>query len=175
MTANNYRFIEVSLASRNVQAQEEFWTRMFDAKVIFRGHMASQPFTRLLACGITLIFREDPELVLPPGVGEERQFRQHLGLRVDDLEASIAELEAKGAQFVMSPALARQYQRAKQDSGRTYLETHFIAPPLTRARIDAGEFKHDVAIFVAPDNLWIELNQIKEPQDTQWYPPTEAR
>jgi hypothetical protein len=166
----NYRFIEVSLASRDVRAQEDFWMRMFDAKVIFRGKMASQPFTRLLACGITLIFREDPELVLPPGPGEERQFRQHLGLRVDDLEASIAELEAKGAKFVMTPAMVRQYQKAKQPSGATFLETEFIAPPLTRQRIDQGEFRHDVAIFVAPDNLWIELNEIREPADTQWYP-----
>lgn len=166
----NYRFMEVSLASRDVRVQEEFWIRMFDAKVIFRGKMMSQPFTRILACGITLIFREDPELVLPPGPGVENQYRQHLGLRVDDLDAAIAELEAKGAKFVMTPALVRQYQQAKQSSGRPQLETDFIAPPLTRERITAGEFRHDVAIFVAPDNLWIELNAIKEPADTQWYP-----
>jgi hypothetical protein len=58
-----------------------------------------------------------------------------------------------------------------QGSGKPYLETDFIAGPLTRERITAGEFRHDVAIFVAPDNLWIELNEIQEPQDTQWYPP----
>jgi hypothetical protein len=166
----NYRFMEVSLASRNVQIQEEFWIRMFDAKVIFRGRMMSQPFSRILACGITFIFREDPDLVLPPGPGDEKQFRQHLGLRVDDLDAAIAELEAKGAKFVMTPALVRQYQKAVQGSGKPQLETHYIAPPLTRERITAGEFCHDVAIFVGPDNIWIELNAIKEPTDTQWYP-----
>lgn len=167
----NYRFMEVSLASRDVQAQEEFWVRMFGAQVIFRGKMMSQPFTRLLACGITLIFREDPLLQLPPGPGEERQFRQHLGLRVEDLEASIAELSARGAQFVMTPAMVREYQKATQRSGAKQLETDYIAKPLTRERIAAGEFKHDVAIFAGPDNLWIELNQIREPADTQWYPP----
>jgi catechol 2,3-dioxygenase-like lactoylglutathione lyase family enzyme len=167
-----YRFIEVSLATRSCQAQEDFWVKMFGAKVIFRGNMASQRFTRMLVCGITLIFREDPELALPPGLGEERQFRQHLGLRVDDLERSIAELQAKGAQFAMTPAMVREAQKMKlQGSGKPYLETDFIAGPLTRERITAGEFRHDVAIFVAPDNLWIELNEIQEPQDTQWYPP----
>ena len=166
-----YRFIEVSLASRDVAAQEEFWTKMFGAKVIFRGKMAGQPFTRIVACGISLIFREDPELQLPPGPGQEFQFRQHLGLSVDDLDEAIADLESKGAQFVMTPALVRQMQKAKQEgSGDPYLQTDYIAPPLSRARIDAGEFKHDVAIFVAPDNLWIELNAIREPQDTRWYP-----
>ena len=165
-----YRFIEVSLASRDVQVQEDFWTRMFDAKVIFRGRMMSQPFSRILACGITLVFRQDPDLILPPGPGEETQFRQHLGLRVTNLEAAIADLEAKGAHFVMSPALVRQYQKARQNTGGAFLETDFIAPPLTRERITAGEFRHDVAIFVGPDNVWIELNEIHEPADTSWYP-----
>jgi hypothetical protein len=166
----DYRFIEISLSSRDVDVQEEFWTRMFGAKVIFRGLMAGQRFTRLLACGITLIFREDPELVLPPGPGEERHFRQHLGLRVADLEASIGELEGRGAKFVMTPAMVREAQKAKLGTGAPYLQTDYIAPPLTRERITAGEFRHDVAIFVGPDNVWIELNQIKEPADTQWYP-----
>ena len=166
----NYRFMEVSLPCRSVEEQEEFWTRMFDARVIFRGSMASQPFTRMLVCGITIIFRQDPDYVPPPGPGVEFQFRNHLGLRVDDLEASIVELEARGAKFVMTPALVKQFQRGKQDSGKPYLETHYIAPPLTRERISAGEFKHDVAIFVGPDNIWIELNEIREPADTRWYP-----
>src|ERR1700679_477680 len=104
-----YKFIEVSPASRDVQAQEDWWVKIFGAQVIFRGKMMSQPFTRLLACGITLIFREDPQHVLPPGPGAEFQCRQHLGLRVANLDAAIADLESKGIQFVMTPALARQY------------------------------------------------------------------
>ena len=166
----SYRFMELSYPSRDIQAQEDFWIKMFDAKVLFRGNMMSQPFTRLLVCGITIIFREDPDYVPPPGPGVETQYRAHIGLRVDDLEASIAELEAKGAQFVMTPAMVRQYQKTIQTSGRPQFETSYIRPPLTRERITAGEFKHDVAIFAGPDNLWIELNQVKEPADTQWYP-----
>lgn len=169
-----FKFIEVSLASRDVKAQEDFWIAMFGAKVIFRGKMASQPFTRLLACGISLIFREDPDLVLPPGPGEESQYRQHLGLRVHELDAAIAELQAKGARFVMTPASVRKAQQATLPSGARYLETSYIAPPLTRARITAGEFRHDVAILVGPDNVWIELNAILEPADTQWYPPVDG-
>src|SRR5437016_356883 len=105
-----YRFIEVALGTRDVEAQEAFWKKMFDAKVIFRGRMAGHPFSRFLACGITLIFREDPQFKTPPGPGEEFHFHQHLGLRVDDLDAAIADLEAKGAKFVLTPALVRQYQ-----------------------------------------------------------------
>jgi catechol 2,3-dioxygenase-like lactoylglutathione lyase family enzyme len=170
----DYLFIEVSLATRDVRAQEAFWQKMFDATVIFRGSMLGERFSRVLACGITLVFREQSDLALPPGPGEEFHFRQHLGLRVADLEASIADLQAKGAIFVMTPAMVRQFQQSRQQGGDKYLVTDFIATPLTAERIAAGEFRHDVAIFVGPDNLWIELNEIHEPADTQWYPGRSA-
>ena len=105
----NYRFIEVSLASRDIEVQERFWIEMFSAKVLFRGKMMSERFTRILTCGITLIFREQPDLELPPGPGEEQLYRQHLGLRVENLEASIAELAGRGAQFVITPAMVRTF------------------------------------------------------------------
>lgn len=165
-----YPFIEVSLPCSDCAAQERFWTEIFDGTVIFRGNLMGEPFTRLMACGISLVFREAPDFQPPPGPGQESLFRHHLGLRVDDLESAIADLEAKGAHFVVTPAHAREFQKMKQDDGRRFLETTYVAPPLTRERIDAGEFRHDVAILVGPDNLWIELNQIKEPPDTRWYP-----
>ncbi len=165
-----YPFIEVSMACSDAKKMEEFWCSMFNAEVIFRGKMMGLPFSRLIACGITLVFREDPQFVPPPGPGEEFMFREHLGLRVKDLDAAIGELEAKGAKFVLTPEKVRQFQQMKKDDGRKYLETTFVAPPLTPERIDDGEFKIDVAILVGPDNLWIELNQIKEPADTHWFP-----
>ena len=100
----------------------------------------------------------------------EFQYNNHLGLRVDSLEAAITELEAKGAQFVMTPALVRQWQQRQDAQTGKYLQTTFIAPPLTRERITSGEYKHEVAIFVGPDNLWVELNEVHEPADTQWFP-----
>ena len=163
--------MEVALATRDVQAQEEFWVRLFDARVLFRGRMMGQRYLRLLACGITLIFREQPAMPLPPGPDEEIDFLQHLGLRVDDLGAAMAELEARGARFVFTPANAASYfGRWQQRPGGASFETSYIALPLTRERIAAGEYKHDVAILVGPDHLWIELNQVREPADTGWYP-----
>jgi catechol 2,3-dioxygenase-like lactoylglutathione lyase family enzyme len=165
-----YRFMEVSMACTSVQEMEDFWVRMFDGKVLFRGLMAGQPFSRMIACGVTLVFREDPAMVVPPGPGQEVQYRNHLGIRVDDLERAITELEAKGARFTMTPALVREWQK-KQDPGTgAYLQTTYIAPPLSRERITSGEYRHDVAIFPGPDNLWIELNEVHEPADAQWFP-----
>ena len=160
--------------TRDVDAQEEFWTRLFDAQTIFRGRMMGLRFTRMMVCGISLIFREDPDFVPPPGPGEEWLFRSHLGIRVHDMDKAIADLEAKGAQFVLTPARVRELQRMTQEKGEyeghKYLETDYIRPPLTLDRIKAGEFRHDVAILVAPDNYWVELNHVTEPADTRWYP-----
>jgi len=165
-----YPFIELSYACSDADAQERFWCDLFDGEVLFRGQMMGQPFSRIMVCGVSLVFREDPDFVTPPGPGDEFGYREHIGLRVDDLDAAIAELEAKGAHFTLTPARVRELQQMKQDDGRKFLETTYIAPPLTAARIAAGEFKHDVAILVGPDNIWVELNQIKEPDDTRWYP-----
>lgn len=167
----DYRFMEVALATRDVQQQVDFWTRLFDARVIFRGRMMGQPYVRLLACGITLIFREKPGLPLPPGPEEEVDFHQHLGLRVANLQAAIAALEGRGAKFVLTPAtLHRFVQVWRERYGATLFETELIAPPLDRARLAAGELRHEVAILAGPDNLWIELNEIQEPADLRWYP-----
>lgn len=165
-----YPFIEVSMACSDAAAMEAFWHKMFAAKVLFRGRMMGHPFSRILACGITLVFREDPDFQAPPGPGREFNFCNHLGLRVTDLAAAIRDLEAKGAQFVLTPELVRQYQQTKKDDGAPFLVTDYIAPPLTAERIAAGEYAIDLAIMVGPDNLWIELNQITEPDDTSWFP-----
>ncbi len=166
----SYPFIEISLSCSDAAAQEAFWCHLFEAQVLFRGRMMGQPFIRLLACGVTLVFREDPEFKPPPGPEEERLFCNHLGLRVPNLDEAIKELEARGARFVLTPEQVKTLQGQKGEGGEGFLITDYIAPPLTRARIAAGELRHEVAILLGPDNLWIELNEIHEPLDTQWYP-----
>lgn len=171
----SYPFIEVSMACSDAAAMEAFWEKMFAAKVLFRGRMMGHPFSRILACGVTLVFREDPDFQAPSGPGQEFNFCNHLGLRVKDLETAISDLETRGAQSVLTPELVRRYQGTKKDGGDPFLETDYISPPLTAERIAAGEYAIDLAIMVGPDNLWIELNQITEPEDTNWFPFGEGR
>jgi len=169
-SVETYPFIELSIACSNVSIMEAFWEKMFGGKTIFRGRIMGKPYSRIIACGITLVFRENPHFKLPPGPGEEYSFNNHIGLRVKDLDSAISELEARGAQFVLTPAKIKEWMDQKQDDGREFMETDFIAPPLSAERIANGEYKIDVAIMVGPDNLWIELNQIQEPKDTGWFP-----
>ncbi|RDH90412.1 MAG: hypothetical protein DIZ77_03080 [endosymbiont of Seepiophila jonesi] len=165
-----YPLIELSIGTPDVDAQEAFWVKMFDGKVIFRGQMMGLRFSRLIVCGATLVFREDPDFQLPPGPGDERLYNNHIGLRVHDLDRSVVELESRGAEFVLKPEMVRELLKQKNDGAPKILETDYIAPPLNAERLAGGEYKIDVAILVGPDNLWIELNQITEPEDTNWFP-----
>ena len=99
---------------------EQFWIDMFDGKVIFRGKMMGQRLSRIIVCGVTLAFREDLDMPVPPGPGEEFLFRNHLGLRVTDLDAAIERLEARGARFAMTPAMVRQFQQMKRITARSF-------------------------------------------------------
>ena len=164
------QFIEVSMPCSNIHEQEAFWTGLFDAKVIFRGRMNGWPFTRIIVAGVSLVFREEENFEIPPGPDDEFNFCRHLGIRVADLNEAIENLKARGAKFVLTPDDVRQLQERRQEDGRPLLEVDYIAPPLNATRITEGEFKHDVAILVGPDNLWVELNQIKQPVDAPWYP-----
>ncbi len=168
-----YPFIEVAMACSDVKKMEAFWCDMFGGKVIFRGSMMGDSFSRLVACGITFVFREDKNFKLPPGLGQEFNFHNHLGVRVRDIEAAVRELTEKGAQFALTPEMVRQFQQSTDKDAKPLLQTDYISPPLTAERIAAGEFRIDVAILVGPDNLWIELNEVKEPADTNWFPAAE--
>jgi len=165
-----YPFIELSIACSNVSTMEAFWEKMFCGKVIFRGSIMGAPFSRMIVCGMTIVFREDPDFKIPPGPGKEFLFNNHIGLRVKDLEKAISELETRGAHFVLTPAKLRELMKKREDGGADLIQTDYIAPPLTAERIANGEYKIDVAILAGPDNLWIELNQITEPEDTNWFP-----
>ena len=162
------RFVELSLPCASAAAQERWWTDLFDAQVLFRGTVLGHPYCTLRVAGVNLVFREDPDFEPPPGPGHERHYRFHVGLRVADLAASIAALQAKGAQFTLTPEMVKAFQTPGAPSP---VQTSYIAPPLTRARIDAGEWRHQVAFLVAPDNLWVELNEVEAPEDAPWYGP----
>jgi hypothetical protein len=84
-----YSFMEVSLACSDCEEMARFFEQMFDGKVIFRGRMLGEPFVRIIANGITYVFRQQTDF--------------HLGVRVGSLEKAVAELKGRGANFVLDP------------------------------------------------------------------------
>ena len=162
----DYRFVEVSLACSDAEEMAKFFERMFDAKVIFKGRMAGEPFVRIVACGITFVFRQQT------GRGEtppDRHFRSHLGLKVQNLEAAIAELKSRGARFVVEPEMVAKLQHQEGSGGEPYLVTTYVAPPLSPETIQASGYRHDLAIFEGPDRLYLELNEVHQPEGVDWF------
>ena len=161
-----YRFMEVSMACSNCEEMAAFFERMFDAKVIFKGRMAGEPFVRIVACGITFIFRQETGRATPP---PDPHFRNHLGLKVSDLSGAIADLKSRGARFVVEPEMVAKMQQQKGQGGAPYLVTTFVAEPLSVDTIAESGYRHDLAIFEGPDGLYLELNEVHQPQGVDWF------
>ena len=50
-----------------------------------------------------------------------------------------------------------------------WMQTTFVAPPLTLETLHEGGYRHDVAILEGPDRLWIELNEVHMPPGVDWF------
>ena len=163
----NYDFMEVSLACSDAEAMAAFFVQMFDGQVIFKGSMAGEPFVRMVACGITFVFREDTDW---PGDPVDPRFRNHLGLKVDDLGRAIDDLEGRGARFALKPEGVAVLQQKDDEGGAgKWMQTTFVAPPLTLETLHEQGYRHDVAILEGPDRLWIELNEVHMPPGIDWF------
>lgn len=162
----DYRFMEVSLACSDCDEMTRFFERMFDARVIFRGRMMGEPFVRIVACGITFIFRQQTNWAAR---ADDPAFRNHLGLKVADLAGAIAELRARGATFVLDPAMVGRLQKGRTEGGVPMLETTYVAPPLALERLAESGYRHDVAILEGPDRLYVELNEVHMPTGVDWF------
>jgi catechol 2,3-dioxygenase-like lactoylglutathione lyase family enzyme len=161
-----YEFMEVSLGCSDAEEMAAFFERMFDGKVIFRGRMAGEPFARMVACGITFVFRQETGRGPSP---PDPHYRDHLGLKVADMEAAIADLKARGAVFEVEPSMVKGMQQQQQDDGEPYFVATFVAEPLSLETLGASGYRHDVAIFRGPDGLAIELNEVHMPEGVDWF------
>ena len=161
-----YQFMEVSLACSDCEEMTAFFQRLFDGKVIFRGRMMGEPFVRIVACGITFIFRQQADW---RDKGADQAFRNHLGLKVNDLERAIADLRSRGAEFVLDPAMVARLQKSRSPGGVAMLETTFVAEPLSLDRLSESGYRHDVAILEGPDHLYVELNEVHMPEGVDWF------
>ncbi len=160
------RLMEVSLACSDCEEMSAYFERILGGVVLFRGLMAGEPFVRLAVAGGTLVFRQQPDW---PGSQRDDKFRNHIGFRVPDLAAAVAEVQARGGHFVLAPEQVRSLQRQRFDSGEPYLKTTYVAPPLTLDSISGSGYRHDVAIFEGPDHLAIELNEVHEADGLCWF------
>ena len=143
-----------------------FFERMFDAKIIFRGRMLGEPFVRIIANGITYVFRQQTDFKDP---GPDFALRNHPRLRVSNLDEAVAALNGRGANFALDPNKVKETQKQRTEGDRPMLEMTCVAEPLALETLAESGYKNDVAMFEAPDHLYIELNEVELPPRVDWF------
>lgn len=102
----SYSFEHIHLRSPDPEATATWYERMFGAKVI-RSVVQGAPRVDLDLCGATVFIApiNEPTTGAPPSA--PYQGLEHIGIRVDDIEAAVAELKAKGVTFTLEPKRLR--------------------------------------------------------------------
>ena len=100
-------FEHIHLRSPNPEATAAFYAEMFGAEII-RSAPAGKPRIDLNLCGQAIFIAEvapGDKTAAPPD--SPYQGLDHIGLRVDDIDATVAALKAKGVKFTMEPTTIR--------------------------------------------------------------------
>jgi catechol 2,3-dioxygenase-like lactoylglutathione lyase family enzyme len=81
---------------------------MFDAEIVESIQSDGKPRTDLDLDGLTIfIAAVPPDAATPPAPAEPYVGLDHFGLRVENMEAAVAELRRRGAVFAMEPRQLR--------------------------------------------------------------------
>jgi len=103
-----YTYDHIHLRTKNPQATIAYYQKMFDATPVSYVQSNGKPRLDLDLNGLTIFIAEVPtEATLPTAPSEPYIGLDHLGLRVDDLDAAVAELKRRGAQVIVEPKTIR--------------------------------------------------------------------
>jgi catechol 2,3-dioxygenase-like lactoylglutathione lyase family enzyme len=106
--APTYTYDHIHLRTRNPQAIIQYFQEMFDAKRVESVQSDGKPRVDLDLNGLTIFVAEVPaDADLPLAPSQPYIGLDHLGLRVDDLDAATAELKRRGARFIVEPRTIR--------------------------------------------------------------------
>ena len=99
-----YTYDHVHLRTTNPQATIAFYQQMFDATPVAYVQSNGQPRVDLDLNGLTSFIAAVPaDATLPTAPAEPYIGLDHLGLRVDDVDAATAELKRRGARCWWDP------------------------------------------------------------------------
>jgi len=103
-----YTYDHIHLRTRNPQATIQYYQDMFDAERVESVQSDGKPRVDLNLNGLTIFIAEVPAAAdLPNAPSQPYIGLDHLGLRVDDLDAATAELKRRGATFIVEPRTIR--------------------------------------------------------------------
>lgn len=101
-----YTFEHIHLRSPDPEVTAQWYERMFGARVI-RSVVQGAPRVDLDLCGQTVFIApiNEANTATPPSA--PYQGLEHIGLRVNGIDAAVEELKAKGAVFTLEPKTLR--------------------------------------------------------------------
>lgn len=103
-----YTYDHIHLRTKNPQATIEYYQKMFDATPVAYVQSNGKPRVDLDLNGLTIFIAEVPaDATLPTAPSAPYIGLDHLGLRVDDLDAATAKLKRRGAQVIVEPKTIR--------------------------------------------------------------------
>lgn len=103
-----YTYDHIHLRTKNPQAMIAYFQQMFDAVPVEYVQSNGQPRVDLDLNGLTIFIASVPtDATMPTAPSEPYIGLDHLGLRVDDVDAATAELKRRGAHVLVEPKTIR--------------------------------------------------------------------
>ena len=104
----NYTYDHIHIRSQDPMATAQWYEKMFGAKIIESTQPDGSPRVDLDINGLTVfIMRVATDAPAPGAAPEVSLGLDHFGLRVENMDAAVAELTEKGAEFTMEPRKLR--------------------------------------------------------------------
>ena len=103
-----FAYDHIHLRSPNAEETAQWYERMFGAEIVRSIQSDGRPRLDLNLGGVAVFIAQVPEANAvadppqPPFLGLE-----HIGLRVEGIDAAVSELKAKGAEFTVEPKTIR--------------------------------------------------------------------
>jgi len=134
-----YTYDHIHLRTKNPQATLEFYQKMFDATPVEYVQSNGQPRVDLDLNGLTIFIAAVPaDATLPTAPAEPYIGLDHLGLRVDDVDAATAELKRRGAQVIVEPRTIRPGVRIAFIQGPDNVRIELLARTVREVSEAAG-------------------------------------
>ena len=104
----NYTYDHIHIRSQDPMATAQWYEKMFGAKIIESTQPDGSPRVDLDINGLTVFIMRVATDAPAPGADTKVSLGlDHFGLRVENMDAAVAELMEKGAEFTMEPRKLR--------------------------------------------------------------------
>ena len=134
-----YTYDHIHLRTKNPQATIEYYQKMFDATPVAYVQSNGQPRVDLDLNGLTIFIATVPaDATLPTAPAEPYIGLDHLGLRVENVDAATAELKRRGAQVIVEPKTIRPGVRIAFIQGPDNVRIELLARTVREVSEAAG-------------------------------------